>query len=295
VQPSFVPPPPIRELRDLTRRRKTITGGRTREIHRLEKRLEDAGIELSSVASRALGVSGRAMIDPLIAGKRDAAVLANLAQRRLRKGTPELTDALPARFRDHHALLAREMLARIHAADATIVRLSAEIEARLEPFREQVDLLSTSPGAARRTAEVFIAGPALTWRCSARRSGSPPGRAAAPDTTSPPADANPGAPANGRSGCVRRWSSPPTPPPGPRTATSPGSSGGSPVDAVSPARTARGGLILARLRPVRVLIDTPLSPPRTNRGRPPGAPLPTRAGLPPAGLRQLAGRNTGPA
>lgn len=157
VQPSFVPPPPIRELRDLTRYRKTIIEERTREIQRLEKLLEDAGIKLSSVASRTLGVSGRAMIEALIAGERDAAVLANLAQRRLRKKIPELTEALLGRFRDHHALLAREMLGRIDAADATIVRLSAEIEVRLAPFREQIDLLITIPGVAHRTAEVLIA------------------------------------------------------------------------------------------------------------------------------------------
>jgi transposase len=157
VQPSFVPPPPIRELRNLTRYRKTIIEERTREIQRLEKLLEDAGIKLSSVASRTLGVSGRAMIEALINGERDAAVLANLAQRRLRRKIPELTEALLGRFGDHHALLAREMLGRIDAADATVARLSEEIEVRLAPFREQIDLLITIPGVGLRTAEVLIA------------------------------------------------------------------------------------------------------------------------------------------
>jgi transposase len=146
VQRSVVPPPPIRELRDLTRYRKTIIEERTREVQRLEKLLEDAGIKLSSVASRTLGVSGRAMIEALINGERDAAVLANLAQRRPRRKIPELTEALLGRFREHHALLAREMLGRIDAADATVGRLSEEIEVRLAPFREQIDLLITIPG-----------------------------------------------------------------------------------------------------------------------------------------------------
>lgn len=157
ITPSFVPPPPIRELRDLTRYRKTVIEERTREIQRLEKLLEDAGIKISSVASRTLGVSGRLMIEALIAGERDATALANLAQRRLRRKIPELQEALLGRFGTHHALLAQEMLNRIDAADATEARLSIEIENRLEPFRWAVELLITIPGVARRTAEVFIA------------------------------------------------------------------------------------------------------------------------------------------
>ncbi len=157
VRPSFVPPPLIRELRDLTRYRTTVMQERTREVQRLEKLLEDAGVKLSSVASSIVGASGRAMISALIRGERDATVLANLAQRRMRRKIPELTEALLGRIGTHHALLAQEMLARVDAADATIARLSSEIEARLEPFREQVALLVTIPGLGQRTAEVFIA------------------------------------------------------------------------------------------------------------------------------------------
>lgn len=156
VNPSLVPPPAIRELRDLTRYRKTVIEERTREIQRLEKLLEDAGIKISSVASRTLGVSGRLMIEALIAGERDATVLANLAQRRLRKKIPELQEALLGRFGTHHALLAREMLDRIDAADRTESRLSEEIEVRLEPFRTEIELLMTIPGVARRSAEVIV-------------------------------------------------------------------------------------------------------------------------------------------
>lgn len=157
VRPSFVPPPPIRELRELTRYRKTVIEERTREVQRLEKLLEDAGIKLSSVASSIVGVSGRAMLQALIDGQRDPVVLADLAKATLRRKTPALQQALTGRFGAHHAILAREMLARIDAADATCARLSEEISTRLEPFRGKLDLLMSIPGVARRTAEVLIA------------------------------------------------------------------------------------------------------------------------------------------
>ncbi len=107
VRGSFVPPEPIRQLRDLTRARTAITRERAREAQRLEKLLEDAGIKLSAVASDILGVSGRAMLEALIAGDRDPAALADLAKRRLRSKIPELTEALTGRFTEHHAFLAR--------------------------------------------------------------------------------------------------------------------------------------------------------------------------------------------
>jgi Transposase and inactivated derivatives len=157
VRPSFVPPPPIRELRDLTRYRKTVIEERTREVQRLEKVLEDAGIKLSSVASSILGVSGRAMLDALVNGEADPAVLAGLARGKLRGKSADLQQALLGRFRAHHAILVREMLARIDAAEATVARLCVEIEARLEPFRAQVELLMSIPGVGLRTAEVIIA------------------------------------------------------------------------------------------------------------------------------------------
>ena len=103
VRGSFVPPEPIRQLRDLTRTRMTITRERAREIQRLEKLLEDAGIKLSSVASDISGVSGRLMLEALIAGQRDPAELAELAKRRLRSKIPELTEALTGRFGEHHS------------------------------------------------------------------------------------------------------------------------------------------------------------------------------------------------
>ncbi|PZS24038.1 MAG: IS110 family transposase, partial [Acidimicrobiales bacterium] len=102
---SFVPPPAIRELRDLTRYRKRLVQEHTAECQRIQKTLEDAGIKLDSVASDVLGVSGRAMLAALVAGERDPEVLAELAKGRLRKKIPELRRALAGRFKDHHALL----------------------------------------------------------------------------------------------------------------------------------------------------------------------------------------------
>ena len=102
VRGSFVPPEPIRVLRDLTRARTAITRERSREVQRLEKLLEDAGIKLSSVASDIMGVSGRLMLQALIEGQHDPAVLADLAKRRLRSKIPALTEALTGRFTEHH-------------------------------------------------------------------------------------------------------------------------------------------------------------------------------------------------
>jgi transposase len=157
VRPSFVPPRPIRELRNLTRYRKTVIEERTREAQRLEKLLEDAGIKLSCVASDILGVSGRAMLAALVAGVRDPEVLAELAKGRLRAKIPLLQEALVGRFGTHHGLLVSEMLARIDAADATIGRLSAEISRLVVPYAALLELLQTIPGVQRRTAEVILA------------------------------------------------------------------------------------------------------------------------------------------
>jgi transposase len=157
VKASFVPPAPIRELRDLTRTRTVITRERGREVQRLEKLLEDAGIKLSSVACDITGVSGRAMLEALISGQRDPAVLAELAQRRMRSKIPALTEALTGRFGAHHAFMARLFLDRIDAHSADIARLDARIEEAMAPFLAARDLLTSIPGFSRITAEVFIA------------------------------------------------------------------------------------------------------------------------------------------
>jgi transposase len=157
VRASFVPPPPVRELRDLTRARTIITRERTREIQRLEKLLEDACIKLSSVASDITGVSGRLMLQALIDGQDDPAVLAQMAKRKLRAKIPELTEALNGRFKDHHRYMTALYLHRIDAHTADINDLSARIEEAMEPFRDARDLLVSIPGFNRTVAEVFIA------------------------------------------------------------------------------------------------------------------------------------------
>lgn len=157
IRASFVPPAPIRVLRDLTRARTTITRARTKEIQRLEKLLEDAGIKLSAVASNIVGVSGRAMLEALIAGQRDPAVLADLAKQRLRQKIPALTEALTGRFSEHHAFMARLYLDRIDAHAADIARLDARIEEAIAPFRCVRELLMSIPGWSQIVADVFIA------------------------------------------------------------------------------------------------------------------------------------------
>ena len=157
VRASFVPPEPIRVLRDLTRARTAITRERGREVQRLEKLLEDAGIKLSAVASDITGVSGRLMLAALIDGQRDPSVLADLAKRRLRSKIPALTEALTGRFNEHHAFLARVHLDLIDQHTAAIEEITARIEVMIEPFQGFRDLVATIPGIATLTADVIIA------------------------------------------------------------------------------------------------------------------------------------------
>ena len=157
VRGSFVPPEPVRHLRDLTRARTAITRERAREAQRLEKLLEDAGIKLSAVASDILGVSGRLMLEALVAGDRDPNALADLAKRRLRSKIPALTQALTGRFTEHHAFLARVHLDLIDQHTIAIEHLTARIDSQMESFRAFHDLVTTIPGIATRTADVIVA------------------------------------------------------------------------------------------------------------------------------------------
>ncbi len=157
VRGSFVPPEPIRQLRDLTRTRTTMVRTRAKEIQRLEKLLEDAGIKLSSVATDITGVSGRAMLEALIGGKHDPAELADLAKRRLRSKIPALTEALTGRFAEHHAFLARLHLDVIDQHTHAVEELTARIEVVIEPFRGARDLIITIPGISVAVADVIIA------------------------------------------------------------------------------------------------------------------------------------------
>jgi transposase len=157
VRPSFVPPKPIRDLRDLTRYRKAQIQERSREAQRLDKVLQDAGLKLSSVATDILGKSGRAMLDALVGGTTDPEVLAELARGRMRVKLPALREALQGRFRRHHALIVGEILAKLDYLDEVIERLSDEIGRLIAPFAPAVALLRTIPGVEQRAAEVIIA------------------------------------------------------------------------------------------------------------------------------------------
>jgi transposase len=157
LRASFVPPKPIRQLRQLTRYRKAQIRERQRETNRLHKALEDTGIKLDCVATDILGVSGRAMLDALCQGTTDPEVLADLARGRLRKKLPALKEALEGRFDSLHALLIGSILAHLDFLDEQIERLSDAIEEQLRPFQPAVELLRTLDGIETRTAQNILA------------------------------------------------------------------------------------------------------------------------------------------
>ncbi len=157
IRASFVPPAPIRRLRDLTRYRVALVDDASAEKNRVEKLLEDAQIKLSVVASDIFGVSGRDMMDQLIGGQRDPKVLAQLARARMRTKIPQLEEAFHGYFTDHHAFLLTNMLARIDQISAHIAALDTKIEAELAPFAEAVERLDQIPGVGLIAARVIIA------------------------------------------------------------------------------------------------------------------------------------------
>jgi transposase len=157
LKSSFVPPPDIRELRDITRYRVQQVRDRAQEVNRLCKVLEDAGVKLTSVASDVLGASGRAMITALVEGTTDPAVLADLARGKLRKKLPALQRALQGRFRPVHAFLLEQILAKIDFLDDTLERILAELDRRLVPFEPMLATLDTIPGVDRIGALTILA------------------------------------------------------------------------------------------------------------------------------------------
>ena len=157
LRASFVPPKPIRTLRNLTRYRKTQIQERQREANRLHKALEDTGIKLDCVASDILGASGRLMLDALIQGTTDPEVLAELAKGALRRKIPALREALEGRFDRHHALWIGAILSHIDFLDEQIDGLSEMIEEEIRPFALAVELLCSIPGIQHRGAQCIIA------------------------------------------------------------------------------------------------------------------------------------------
>jgi transposase len=164
LSPSFVPDRPARELRELTRYRRSLVHERTAEVNRLQKTLEGANLKLSSVVSNVLGVSARAMLAELVAGQEDAATLAALAVGSLRHKQTELERALTGRVSDHQRFLVAQHLTHIDFLDAQIARLSEEIAERQRPFEAELTILDSIPGIGRWSAEIILAeiGPDMT-------------------------------------------------------------------------------------------------------------------------------------
>ena len=157
LRASFIPPPPIRDLRDLTRHRTTLVQQRAHEVNRVRKLLESANLKLGLVACDVLGASGRAMLRALIAGERDGGVLAELAKGTLRQKRARLTAALTGRFTTHHAALLKELLDHIEYLEAAIARFDRRIADAIRPYADHVAHLQEIPGVDRAAAEIIIA------------------------------------------------------------------------------------------------------------------------------------------
>ena len=154
---SFVPPTPIQDLRDLTRYRAELRQSQNRVANRIQKLLEQANLKLSSVASNTLGVSGRLILEAIIAGQENAPQLAQMARGRLKSKIPQLEQALAGRVRDHHRFLLAEYLDEWEALGERIRRMEAEIDKRIRPFESAVTLWQTIPGVDRVTACNLVA------------------------------------------------------------------------------------------------------------------------------------------
>jgi transposase len=157
LQPSFIPPREIRDLREVTRYRRKLVQERAAQVNRIQKILEDANIKLGSVVSDITGVSARAMLAALLAGDQTPAEMAELARARMRNKRTELAAALEGRFRPHHARLLRLMLEHLDEQDAALAECDALVEELVRPFQPQVERLRTIPGVERRAAEELVA------------------------------------------------------------------------------------------------------------------------------------------
>ena len=156
LKASFIPPAPVRELRDLTRYRKTLVQERAQEVNRLHKVLETANVKLTAVATDVLGKSGRAMLEALVKGATDPEILAELARGRLRQKLPQLQEALDGRVEPHHRLLLKHILAHIAFLEETLEQLQRDIEERLHPFEEAMTLLMSIPGIQALAAATIV-------------------------------------------------------------------------------------------------------------------------------------------
>ena len=177
IRPSFVPPAPIQELRDLTRTRTQLTRERGQHVQRIQKVLEDANLKLASVLSDILGVSGRAILDAIVQGQTSPEKLAGLADPRVKASKEELAEALHGRITKHHRFMLRLHLAQIDALDLALVTVESELERHLSPFRDLKCRLETIPGVKEIAAATILAevgtdvkafethGHLLAWAC----------------------------------------------------------------------------------------------------------------------------------
>jgi transposase len=157
IRASFVPDEPTQQMRDLLRTRKQMVRERSSHVQRIQKTLEDANIKLDSVVTDILGLSGRRIIEALIAGQTMPQALATLAHRRIHASTDELEAALRGRVTKHHRFLLKLHLDQIDAFDAALARIDEEVSANVEPFRAAIAMLSTIPGISTLSAEVIVA------------------------------------------------------------------------------------------------------------------------------------------
>jgi len=156
IRPSYVPPPAIASLRDLTRTRVGMVQVRSQAKNRVHKLLQDANIKLSSVASDVFGVSGRAMVDALVSGERNPHRLAELARGTLRRKVPQLQEALDGRFTEHHAALVRMQLDLLDLLEQHIADIDRRIEVLLQPLADEIALVATIPGVDHTAAAAVI-------------------------------------------------------------------------------------------------------------------------------------------
>jgi transposase len=188
IRPSFVPDPPTQEMRTFMRTRKQFVRERSSHILRIQKTLEDANIKLDSVITDIMGVSGRKMIEALIAGEKDPAKLARLADRRVKASQDNLREALRGRVTKSHRFLLRLHLGHIDALDAAIAELDREVEASIAPFRTAVEQVTTAPGVKALAARAILAeigtdmsrfptsGHLISWACICPRNDESAGK-----------------------------------------------------------------------------------------------------------------------
>lgn len=157
VRGSFIPDREQRDLRDLTRHRTSLVRDRARVVQRIQKVLEDTNLKLASVATDIVGLSARAMLERLLSGERDSAVLAGLAKGRLRQKRQDLETALEGVLRPHHRFLLAELLAQLDYLEEAVESASKKIEEYTALFQEEIELLDTVPGINRTQAETLLA------------------------------------------------------------------------------------------------------------------------------------------